>query len=608
MLDQPSQASPSGHDGSHGPDLRRAPDGVAGPERDLNVVLTDLDRSIEASIAQFSFGLSPAALALAYADWAIHLAAHPGLTTALAAKAWRKSTRMAVNATRSLVDPKAAPVVEPLPDDHRFSSANWQAVPYRLLAQNFLLAQQWWHAATHEVPGVSPHHRDVVAFAARQMLDLFAPTNSPLTNPDVLQRTLDTGGTNLVAGFSNWIDDLSRTLGHRPPAGAEAFKVGETVAVTPGKVIYRNHLIELIQYAPRTPTVAAEAVLIVPAWIMKYYILDLSPHNSLIGYLVDQGHTVYCISWRNVTEEDRETSLDDYRRQGVMAALDVISAVQPGVKVHAAGYCLGGTLLALAAAAMAEVGDERLKTMTLFAAQTDFTEPGELQLFIDDSQVSFLENMMWRQGMLDATQMAGAFQLLRSNDLLWSRVIHDYLMGERAPMVDLMAWNADATRLPYRMHSEYLRKLFLGNDLASGRYVVDGQPIALQNIRAPTFMVGTETDHVAPWRSVYKFHYLSDTDVTFVLTSGGHNAGIVSEPGHPHRHFRIATKLADGVCLAADEWLAANAPRDGSWWPVWSDWLKQYSAPEPVSPPGIGAAAKGYAALCDAPGTYVRQS
>jgi polyhydroxyalkanoate synthase len=255
---------------------------------------------------------------------------------------------------------------------------------------------------------------------------------------------------------------------------------------------------------------------------------------------------------------------------------------------------------------MAGSGDDRLASVTLFAAQTDFTEPGELQLFIDDSEVYFLESMMWSQGYLSADQMSGAFQLLQSNDLIWSRIVHDYLLGERAPMIDLMAWNADTTRMPYRMHSEYLRRLFLNNDLACGRYAVDGRPISIRNIRAPLFVVSTERDHIAPWHSVYKIHNLSDTEITFVLTSGGHNAGIVSEPGHAHRHFRIYHTWADDLRVSPDEWLATTTSQEGSWWPTWTDWLKAHSSPKRVVPPVAGPDPREEA-LADAPGTYVLQ-
>ncbi|MFG1466354.1 alpha/beta fold hydrolase [Xanthobacter sp. DSM 24535] len=568
----------------------------------------DIDRTSAAATARMTGGLSPAALWLAFADWAIHLGAAPGKQMELALKAARKSSRLSSDAVRSALDPAAPPCIEPLAGDERFRDEGWNALPYRLWYQSFLLTQQWWHVATHDVQGVSPHHEDVVSFAARQWLDMVSPSNSPFTNPTVARETLRTGGRNLTEGFRNWSDDARRTKEGLPPLGSGAFKPGETVAVTPGKVVFRNHLIELIQYAPATETMDPEPVLIVPAWIMKYYILDLSPQNSLISYLVTQGRTVFCISWRNVTADDRDLSLEDYRRLGVMAALDAVASIVPDQKIHAGGYCLGGTLLALTAAAMMEVADDRLKTMTLFAAQTDFSEPGELQLFIDDSQVSFLEAMMWGRGTLDSGQMAGAFQLLKSNDLIWSRMIHDYLMGQRTPMIDLMAWNADATRMPYRMHSEYLRKFFLGNDLASGRYVVDSRPIALQNILAPIFAVGTERDHVAPWQSVYKIHHLSDVPVTFVLTSGGHNAGIVSEPGHPHRHFRITTKAPADALLSAQEWMAAAPTQDGSWWPDWAVRLTAHSTGNQASPPAMGAPEQGYAPLADAPGTYVMQS
>lgn len=566
-----------------------------------------IDRMREALGAQLTGGLSPAALALALFDWSLHLAMAPGKQMELAEKASRKLGRLMTYAATAGLDPEAPVCISPQPGDDRFRAQGWRQAPFNISTQAFLLNQQWWHDATHGVAGVTPHHRDVVSFAARQWLDIFSPSNNPLLNPEVLTKTMEAGGGNLLQGFQNWAEDVSRLAAGQPALGTDAFLPGRNVAVTPGKVIYRNHLIELIQYASTTEVVLAEPVLIVPAWIMKYYILDLSSQNSLIRYLVDQGHTVFCISWRNPDAKDQDLTLDDYRRLGIMAALDAVAAILPCRKVHATGYCLGGTLLAIAAAAMTRAGDDRLASMTLLAAQTDFTEPGELALFIDHSQLHLLESMMWKRGYLSSDQMAGAFQLLRSNDLIWSRVVHDYLMGQRTPMIDLMAWNADSTRMPYRMHAEYLQRLYLDNELAAGSFMVEGRPATLQNIRVPMFVVGTERDHVAPWRSVFKIHLLSDTEITFVLTSGGHNAGIVSEPGHPRRRFRMATKQAADPCVGPDEWMDMARLSEGSWWAEWASWLAVRSAPDRLPPPAMGAAGKGYPPLEDAPGSYVLQ-
>ena len=565
----------------------------------------NIDRSLHAAAARFTMGLSPAALAEAYTDWAVHLAFSPGKRLELAAKAARKSARFTNYAWQCAVDGGEA-CIKPLPQDRRFAAPTWQEIPFNLMSQAFLLNQQWWHNATTEIPGVTQQHENVVTFAARQLLDIFSPSNFPLTNPEVLKKTAETGGMNLVNGLRNFAEDYAHTVKGDRPAGTENFVVGRDVATTPGKVIYRNRLIELIQYAPTTDQVRPEPALIVPAWIMKYYILDLSPQNSLVRYLTGQGFTVFMISWKNPTAEDRDLSLDDYRSLGVMSALDAVSAVVPKQKVHAVGYCLGGTLLSITAAAMARDNDERLKSITLLAAQVDFMEAGELMLFINESQLAFLDDLMWQQGYLDSTQMTGAFQLLRSNDLVWSRMVHDYLMGERTPMIDLMAWNADATRLPYRMHSQYLRQLFLNNDLAEGRFAVTGKPIALTDIRAPIFAVGTVHDHVAPWRSTYKINLLTDTDVTYLLTSGGHNVGIVSEPGHEGHNFQVASKQADDRHVDPDAFTATATRKDGSWWPEWVGWLKERSG-APTAPPSMGSPAPGYTPLCDAPGTYVFQ-
>jgi polyhydroxyalkanoate synthase len=565
---------------------------------------TQLDRTLRAGLGRVTAGLSPAALGAAYLDWAVHLMVSPGRRLELANLVVSGLIEDAAFATRCALGHSADPCGCALPQDSRFRAPEWQQPPYNVLAHAFLSAERWWEAATSGIRGVSKQHEAVVTFANRQLLDTVAPSNFVLTNPLVAARTLRQGGRNLVRGLGNLIDDALREATGAPPAGTEAYRVGETVALAPGKVVCRTPLAEVIQYAPTTATVRPEPVVIVPAWIMKYYVLDLSPVNSLVRYLVAQGHTVFMISWKNPDAEDRDAGLDDYRTQGFLAALDAATAITGAEKVHAVGYCLGGTLLAIAAAAMARDGDERLKSLTFFAAQVDFTEAGELMLFIDESQVAFLEDMMWQQGFLDARQMAGAFQLLRSNDLVWSRIVHDYLMGERSPPIDIMAWNADATRMPYRMHSQYLRSLFLDNDLAEGRFLVDGRPVALSDIRLPIFALGTERDHIAPWRSVYKLNLLADAEVTFALTNGGHNAGVLSHPGMAERHFRAATKPVHAHFLDPDQWLAANPPRDGSWWPAWADWLAARSG-APVAPPALGRPDAGFPALADAPGDYV---
>ncbi|MBV8650013.1 MAG: alpha/beta fold hydrolase [Alphaproteobacteria bacterium] len=567
---------------------------------------TSIDRAFRSNLARLTFGLSPAVLMEQSFDWLVHLATSPGKQLQLIEKGFRNTARFGMYAAQSIANPDTPPCITPSPHDRRFEGHAWQRWPYNLISQSFLLTQEWWHNATTAVNGVSERNEKRLSFTARQLLDVVSPSNFVLTNPEVAQATLEQGGRNLVQGFHNLLEDWQRTANGKPPVGAEQFVVGQNVAATPGKVVFQNRLIELIQYAPATDEVHAEPVLIVPAWIMKYYILDLSPQNSLVKYLVEHGHTVFMISWKNPTSEDRDLGMDEYRRLGILAAFDAISAILPERKVHAAGYCLGGTLLMIAAAAMGRAGDDRLASMTLFAAQGDFTEAGELMLFINESQIAYLENMMWDRGYLDTYQMAGAFQILRSKDLVWSRVVREYLLGGRQPMNDLMAWNADATRMPYRMHSEYLRRLFLNNDFAEGRFEVDGRPVWVTDIRVPRFAVATVADHVAPWRSVYKAHLVPD-ELSFVLTSGGHNAGIVSEPGHPGRTYQIRARDLGELYVDPDTWLAETPVRQGSWWPEWQSWLARHSSEKKVAPPPMGAPEKGYGPRRDAPGLYVRE-
>lgn len=565
-------------------------------------------------LAPLTGGQSPATLGSAFTDWWVHLAASPAKQIELAqfgVQQWRRLAGLALtdprhaDAQTGLHSAAPADAQALLPQDKRFADPLWNDVPYQALAQSFLLAQQWWQCATTGVPGVSQHHEEMVSFSARQALDVLAPSNFISTNPVVQRRTLDEGGANLLRGAAHAFEDTLRDAFGLPPAGAETFVVGKNVAVTPGSVVYRNRLIELIQYAPATAQTHNEPVLVVPAWIMKYYVLDLSPHNSLIKALVERGFTVFAISWKNPGAEDRDLGLADYHRLGVRDALDAIAKVMPGARTHALGYCLGGTLLSMAAAALGRAGSDALSTVTLLAAQTDFSDPGEISLFIDEGQVNFLEHQMWRRGFLDGRQMRGSFQMLRSKDLIWSYRLINHLLGERRPASDLMAWNADGTRLPFRMHSEYLRSLFLHNALAHGEFELDGTPVNLNDIRVPVFNVGTVQDHIAPWRSVFKLHRLTDADQTFVLTAGGHNVGIVNPPGQAATSYRVAHWQRGDRLLTPDEWLAQAAQVDGSWWSAWFDWLARHSSGQ-RTPPALGA--PGLPVLCAAPGTYVHQA
>jgi polyhydroxyalkanoate synthase len=574
----------------------------------------NLARALRAQMATLTGGLAPDVYANAWWDWLLHLAKDPPKQIALLEDALAKAADTVAFALTAAAHP-----VPPVPGVATSGGAasgtsggtgtsGWSSWPFNVYAHTYQNYAEWWHRALSGVPGVAPQNERTLDFMARNALEFVSPANYLLSNPELLEATRAEAGQNLLRGFGYWLEDVQRTLTGKGRDGAQHFVVGRDLAATPGKVVLRNALIELIQYSPATATVFAEPILIVPAWIMKYYILDLTAQNSLVSYLVAMGHTVFIVSWKNPTVLDRDMGMDDYLRCGIRDSLSAVSRIVPERQVHAVGYCIGGTLLSIAAAVLAAEGDRHLASLTLLAAQQDFSEPGELSLFISPSQLDMLEAVMQRTGVLSSDQMGGAFALLRARELLWTPAVNAYVRGRRATPNDLMAWNADGTRMPCRMHSEYLRGLYLDNALARGTFIAEGRPVDLAAVALPLFVVGTETDHVAPWKSVYKARSLTrSADYTFLLTSGGHNAGIVSGAVHPRRRHRVRTWSTVSETLAADEWFATTPAQAGSWWPVWEAWLAAHSDPKRVAPPGMGAPDGGYAPLADAPGDYVLQ-
>jgi polyhydroxyalkanoate synthase len=566
--------------------------------------LRDWDRRLRGRMAMLTGGQSPWAAIQALQDWGFHLATSPGRQIEL----WQIALRTAMSLSQCAASGTAGDwAFKPTPMDRRFRNEAWRRAPFNLFEQIQLAMEAQWRAATHDLRGAEEHHLRRVEFLGQFVLNALAPVNCPWTNPEIIDAAMASGGQNFAKGGALFGEDVSRLNKGGKLTGLDQFRVGQTMAVTPGQVIFRNNLMELIQYAPTTAAVHREPILIVPAWIMKYYILDLSPESSLVRHLVGQGYTVFIVSWRNPGAEDRDTSLEDYRRNGIEAALDAVAKVVPGEKVHAVGYCLGGTMLAITAADMDRDNNDRLASLSLLAAQTDFEEAGELMLFIDESQLSLLEDMMLVQGYLDARQMAGAFYALRTNEMLWSQIVERYLIASPRPLTELDAWLADSTRMPALMHSQYLRQLFLQNSFSHGRYEVDSQAVALKDIRTPVFALGAERDHIAPWRSVYKIELYSSADTTFILTGGGHNTSVVSPPSKPGAYYRVRASKGRAAYLEPDIWMASATREDGSWWPAWVDWLKRLTSPGKVAPPQMGAPDQGLNPIIAAPGRYVME-
>jgi polyhydroxyalkanoate synthase len=562
----------------------------------------EIDHQLRSHVATATRGVSPVDVAAAVVDWAGHLVLSPGKLLSLAESVARNGVELAKIGTKL-----GQPDTDNLPAivDRRMLSEDWQKWPFKVFAHGHRLAKGLATEATTGVDGVSRDHEQLVSFLANQIVEMASPANIPVTNPEFITTTRAERGANLKRGVRNLTEDLRRKRNGELPQGLEDFAVGRDIGITPGKVVYQNRLFELIQYSPQTEEVVAEPVLIVPAWIMKYYILDLSPRNSLVRYLVSQGKTVFIMSWKNPDEKDRDLGMHEYLHEGVMAAIDAVSTIVPKRKMHAVGYCLGGTLLSIAAAYMARERDDRLQTMTMFAAQIDFREAGEITTMLGEGTFTFLEALMRKQGYLAMENMTGAFAALRVSDLVYDPMLQRYLLGKDRSLNDLMAWNEDGTRMPYKMHTEYLRNCYMENNLAEARYEVNGKPVCVGDIRVPAFVLGTATDHVAPWKSVYKAMRLMNNEMTFALTTGGHNAGIACGPDHPRRKHWIATRKPGDLYVDPDQWQAENELVDGSWWPAWDAWLDARSSSARAAPPKMGKAKAGYTPLRDAPGIYV---
>jgi polyhydroxyalkanoate synthase len=495
------------------------------------------------------------------------------------------------------------PVIAPAAGDKRFKDDAWTVNPvFDLVKQSYLLLAESVLASVRDTGGLDAHTAQKLQFYTRQLVDALAPTNFALSNPQVLRHTLQTSGRNLLQGCANLLDDLQRGRGRLQVrmTDAEEFELGVNVAVTPGKVVFQNALMQLIQYAPVTKTVFRRPLLIIPPWINKYYILDLRPKNSFIRWAVEQGHTVFVISWVNPDAELAQTSFEDYMNDGIVAALDAIAAATGEREVKAIGYCLGGTLLAATLARMSVTGDDRIKAATYFVTMVDFEEPGELGVFIDPTQLEQIEKSMERKGYFEGSSMAEAFNLLRANDLIWTFFVNNYLMGRDPPAFDLLYWNSDATRLPRAMHSFYLRNMYQSNRLREpGGITLGGVPIDLRRIRTPSYILATREDHIAPWRSTYAGVGLYRGPVRFVLGESGHIAGVINPPGGKYGHL-VSAERAD----TPEEWLESAKRHEGSWWLDWQQWTARYNGGRRVSArtPGDGMLKP----IEDAPGSYVK--
>ncbi len=545
---------------------------------------------------------SPMAVGAAFFEMTARMMSDPSRLVQAQLSLWNDYMTLWQRTAQRFLGGPAEPMIEPVPGDRRFRDAAWDNnTLFDYIKQSYLLTARWLQNTVREVEGIDARTARKVDFYTRQFVDALAPSNFVMTNPEVLRATIESCGENLLQGLKNLLDDLERGKGRLAikMTDTTAFRIGENIAVTPGKVVFQNDLIQLIQYAPTTEKVKRRPLLIIPPWINKFYILDLRPNNSFIRWAVGQGHTVFVISWVNPDEHLAAKTFADYMREGPLAALDAIELATGEREANVVGYCLGGTLLACTLAHMAAKRASRIKSATFFVTMVDFAEAGELSVFIDEEQLSSLEERMNSKGYLEGRDMATTFNMLRANDLIWSFVVNNYLLGKSPFPFDLLYWNANSTRMPAAMHSFYLRNMYQENLLVKpGGITLDGVPIDLGKVNAPAFILSTREDHIAPWRSTYAATRLYKGPVKFVLAASGHIAGVVNPPGAKYGHWED-----DKNPPTPDEWLASATQHPDSWWPLWERWISKYSGGEvPARQPGDGKLKP----LEDAPGSYVK--
>jgi polyhydroxyalkanoate synthase subunit PhaC len=539
----------------------------------------------------------------AFMEMTARLMANPARLMQAQLGFWQDYMTLWQNTARRMMGIESEAVIDTASGDRRFKDVAWKENEvFDFIKQSYLLSARFVQDVVAHVDGLDPKTAQKVDFYSRQFIDAMSPSNFLLTNPEVLRKTAETGGENLLKGLSNLLGDLERGKGqlHIKMTDTDAFKVGENIGASPGKVVYQNDLMQLIQYAPSTEKVLKRPLLIAPPWINKFYILDLRPRNSFVRWAVSQGHTVFVISWVNPDETLAEKGFDDYMQQGYLAALDAIEQVTGEREVNAIGYCLGGTLLASTLAYMAARKDDRIKTATFFVTMMDFKEAGELGVFIDEEQLNALEEKMNKRGYLEGSEMATTFNMLRANDLIWSFVVNNYLLGNDPFPFDLLYWNADSTRMPARMHSFYLRKMYQENLLSQPNGIsLAGVPIDLGKVKTPAYFLSTREDHIAPWKSTYRGTQLLGGPKRFVLAASGHIAGVVNPPeGGKYNHWINSELPAD-----PEAWFAGATELAGSWWPDWHRWVSSFEKTQvPARQPGSGK----LPAIEDAPGSYVK--